>query len=73
MEYYRREGLTAELHSLQQMVLSAGEKLREMDDIEGGQHRDVNTWQSVARGSAARPVSEGSAGMNLLMADLQLY
>jgi hypothetical protein len=32
--YYQREGLTAEVHSLEQMLRSAADELREMDEIE---------------------------------------
>jgi hypothetical protein len=34
IEYYRREGLTAEVHSLEQLLRAAAEELKEMDDIE---------------------------------------
>lgn len=34
IEFYRREGLTAEIHALEQLLRAAAEELREMDQIE---------------------------------------
>jgi hypothetical protein len=54
MEHYRREGLTAEIHSLEQLLRSAADELREMDDIER-YRRDELRSATVEISHAASP------------------